>query len=171
MEAIEQWKATSGGGRGGKGLTQGKQPTGGRGSDTEPSYHVVPIGGCAPNRSRPSSRVPIDVRPEGGARCVSSARRDLCGGRGAILVPTATSSARRIWICLLGSTRRAYARRVGAAESSKTVKKSFEWSGRLAYSSPCPETDRSTSPIGRSVARFNLLPTSPSNANVMPKPR
>src|SRR5262249_49287813 len=27
---------------------------------------------------------------EGGARCVSSARRDLCGGRGAILVPTAT---------------------------------------------------------------------------------
>ena len=31
-----------------------------------------------------------DVRPEGGARCVSSARRDLCGGRGAIPVPTAT---------------------------------------------------------------------------------
>src|SRR5882724_10924620 len=31
-----------------------------------------------------------DVLPEGGARCVSSARRDLCGGRGAILVPTAT---------------------------------------------------------------------------------
>ena len=31
-----------------------------------------------------------DVRPEGGARCVSSARRDPCGGRGAILVPTAT---------------------------------------------------------------------------------
>src|SRR6516164_1173623 len=30
------------------------------------------------------------VRPKGGARCVSSARRDLCGGRGAILVPTAT---------------------------------------------------------------------------------
>src|SRR5881409_2374593 len=28
--------------------------------------------------------------PEGGARCVSSARRDLCGGRGEILVPTAT---------------------------------------------------------------------------------
>ena len=34
-----------------------------------------------------------DVRPEGGARCVSSARRDLCGGRGAILVPTATARA------------------------------------------------------------------------------
>jgi hypothetical protein len=28
--------------------------------------------------------------PEGGARCVSSARRYLCGGRGEILVPTAT---------------------------------------------------------------------------------
>jgi hypothetical protein len=31
-----------------------------------------------------------DVRPEGGARCVSSARRDLCGGRSAMSVPTAT---------------------------------------------------------------------------------
>jgi hypothetical protein len=31
-----QKEATPGGGRGGKGLTQGKQPTGGRGSDTEP---------------------------------------------------------------------------------------------------------------------------------------
>ena len=30
--------------------------------------------------------------PEGGARCVSSARRDLYGGRGEILVPTATIS-------------------------------------------------------------------------------
>src|SRR6185295_19004005 len=29
-------------------------------------------------------------KPEGGARCVSSARRDLAGGRGAILVPTGT---------------------------------------------------------------------------------
>ena len=32
-----------------------------------------------------------DVRPEGGARCVSSARRDLCGGRLVTAVPTATS--------------------------------------------------------------------------------
>jgi hypothetical protein len=29
----------------------------------------------------------FDAKPEGGARCVSSARRDLRGGRGAILVP------------------------------------------------------------------------------------
>ena len=35
-----------------------------------------------------------DVRPKGGARCVSSARRDLCGGRGVILVPTATIECR-----------------------------------------------------------------------------
>src|ERR1700704_3941299 len=32
----------------------------------------------------------FDARTEGGARCVSSARRDLCGARGEILVPTAT---------------------------------------------------------------------------------
>src|SRR5215468_2565011 len=31
-----------------------------------------------------------DVRPEGGARCVSSARRDLCRGRSVMSVPTAT---------------------------------------------------------------------------------
>jgi hypothetical protein len=51
-EAIEQRKATSSGGRGGKGLTQGKQLTNGRGSDAEPSSHVDPIGGCAPDRRR-----------------------------------------------------------------------------------------------------------------------
>src|SRR4029077_3576658 len=44
-------------------------------------------------RSRHYTRCPVTVstpKPEGGARCVSSARRDLCGGRGEILVPTAT---------------------------------------------------------------------------------
>src|SRR5215831_6439494 len=35
-----------------------------------------------------------DVRPEGGARCVSSARRDLCGGRSVMSVPTATMMRR-----------------------------------------------------------------------------
>src|SRR6266446_11005992 len=30
--------------------------------------------------------------PEGGARCVSSARRDLCGGRSVMAVPTATGT-------------------------------------------------------------------------------
>jgi hypothetical protein len=44
-------------------------------------------------QSRHYTRCPATastLKPEGGARCVSSARRDLCGGRGAILVPTAT---------------------------------------------------------------------------------
>jgi hypothetical protein len=43
-----------------------------------------------------SNRSSFDVRPEGGARCVSSARRDLRGGRGAISVPTATLRAMRL---------------------------------------------------------------------------
>jgi hypothetical protein len=47
-----------------------------------------------------------DVRPEGGARCVSSARRDLCGGRGAILVPTATIPLRRLVQCGRAAERR-----------------------------------------------------------------
>ena len=42
-------------------------------------------------RSRCTALTP---EPKGGARCVSSARRDLRGGRGAILVSTATSSSR-----------------------------------------------------------------------------
>src|SRR5262249_22252580 len=44
-------------------------------------------------QSRHYIRCPVTAstpKPEGGARCVSSARRDLGGGRGAILVPTAT---------------------------------------------------------------------------------
>ena len=43
-------EATSSGGRGWKGLTQGKQLTEGRGSDSEPNSHVDPIGGCALDR-------------------------------------------------------------------------------------------------------------------------
>ena len=38
----------------GRASPKGK-PTGGRGSDTEPSYHVDPIGGCAPDRMRPQT--------------------------------------------------------------------------------------------------------------------
>ena len=59
------------------------------------------LGHCAELPRRPEWRLRVErrarsnrsspnVRPEGGARCVSSARRNLCGGRGAILVPTAT---------------------------------------------------------------------------------
>jgi hypothetical protein len=94
-EAIEQKEATPGGGRGGKGLTQGKQPTGGRGSDTEPSCHVDPNDGCTSSdeRIKHCHRQTYDPREEeilcrrGGGTVsvltgalVSSARRDLRGG-------------------------------------------------------------------------------------------
>ena len=35
-----------------KGLTQGEQPLGGRGSDTEPKYRVDPNNGCASDDER-----------------------------------------------------------------------------------------------------------------------
>src|SRR5258707_2855223 len=46
-----------------------RSPTGGRGSDTEPSYHVDPIGGCAPVRMRVQTacRPTFDPREEPGA--------------------------------------------------------------------------------------------------------
>ena len=68
-EAFEQWKATSSGGRGGKGPAQGEQPSGGRGPDTEPGICVDPIGGCAPGdeRVQPAHRMTFDLREEPGA--------------------------------------------------------------------------------------------------------
>ena len=48
-EAIVPWKRSNNGRQlpaevvEGRAFTQGKQPTGGRGSDTEPRYHVDPI--------------------------------------------------------------------------------------------------------------------------------
>ena len=69
-EATEQGEATPGGSRGGKGLTQGEQPLGGRGSDTEPKYRVDPNNGCASDDERPKSliirRGEGDRRPKGG---------------------------------------------------------------------------------------------------------
>ena len=56
-----------------------------------PSRHVDPIASCAPRDDCVQTNSSLGVRPEGGARCVSSARRDPCGGRGAILVPAATT--------------------------------------------------------------------------------
>ena len=50
-EATEQG-ATPDGSRGGKGPTQGEQPLGGRGSDTEPKYRVDPNNGCASDDER-----------------------------------------------------------------------------------------------------------------------
>src|SRR5215467_6629735 len=43
-----------------------------------------------------------DVRPEGGARCVRSARRDLCGGRSVMSVPTATVMSAFVPCCEQG---------------------------------------------------------------------
>ena len=79
MEATEQRKVTSSGGRGGKGLTQGEQPTGGRGSDTEPRYHVDPIAGCAPGRGRVQTAClpTFDLREEPGAL---AALAGICAG-------------------------------------------------------------------------------------------
>jgi len=79
VEAIEQRKTTSGGGCGGKGLTRGKQLTGGRGSDTEPRYHVDPIGGCAPDRRRVQTAClrTFDLREEPGAL---AAHAGICAG-------------------------------------------------------------------------------------------
>src|SRR5258707_3131003 len=48
---LNKGKATPGGSRGGKGLTQGEQPLGGRGSDTEPKCRVDPNDGCASGES------------------------------------------------------------------------------------------------------------------------
>jgi hypothetical protein len=67
------------GGRGGKGLTQGKQPTGCRGSDAEPSCHVDPVGGCAAARGGhklPNARLLIVMEPDqhGGPSSLSSMR-------------------------------------------------------------------------------------------------
>jgi len=69
VHRLDDAQVTSGGGCGGKGLTQGKQPADGRGSDTEPSYPVDPIGGCALDRGRAQTvRSPtFDPREEPGA--------------------------------------------------------------------------------------------------------
>jgi hypothetical protein len=49
---LNKGEATPGGSRGGKGLTQGEKPLGGRGSDTEPKYRVDPNNGCASGDER-----------------------------------------------------------------------------------------------------------------------
>jgi hypothetical protein len=88
VEATEQRKATFGGGRRGKGLTQGEQPTGGRGSDTEPIYHVDPIAGCAPGRGRVQTACLLTFDPREEILC-------RCGGRGdtvSMLTPPTTKA-------------------------------------------------------------------------------
>jgi hypothetical protein len=78
-EATEQWEATLGGGRGGKGLTQGEQPLGGRGSDTEPKCRVDPNNGCASGDEHDYivHRMTSDPREEPGAL---AAHAGICAG-------------------------------------------------------------------------------------------
>src|SRR5215831_19449206 len=47
----------------GRASPRGEQPTGGRGSDTEPSCHVVSVGGCAPSRLRPQTACALTFDP------------------------------------------------------------------------------------------------------------
>ncbi len=59
------------------------------GHRTGPSIHITAASlriGAADQRPRS----PDHARPPAGARCGKAARRDLCGGQGAIPVPTAT---------------------------------------------------------------------------------
>src|SRR3984893_16123841 len=86
-------EATPGRSRGGKGLPQGEQPLGGRGSDTEPKCRVDPNNGCASDdeRHQIAHHTTSDPRDEPGAL---AAHAGICaGGRGEILVPTATLGA------------------------------------------------------------------------------
>src|SRR5262245_6410166 len=88
----------------GRASPEGNSRQAARGSDSAPSCHVDPIGGCAPDCMRFQNREPPTFDPREVSRCVSSARRDLCGGRGVILVPTATKcvESREAKLFLLG---------------------------------------------------------------------
>jgi hypothetical protein len=61
------------------GITRGEQPTGGRGSDSEPRCHVDPIGGRTPERMQFQNHVPptFDPREEPGAL---AAHAGICAG-------------------------------------------------------------------------------------------
>src|SRR6202022_3441825 len=78
-EATEQGEATPGGSRGGKGLTQGEQPLGGRGSDTELKCRVDPNDGYAggDGRAQIVHRTTSDPREEPGAL---AAHAGICAG-------------------------------------------------------------------------------------------
>jgi hypothetical protein len=63
----------------GRASPEGEQPTSGRGSDAEPSSHVDPIGGCAPDRRRCHTvgQPTFDPREEPGAL---AAHAGICAG-------------------------------------------------------------------------------------------
>ena len=87
--------ARSGGGRrGGKGARSEGWQTAGCAPDTEPEQAHVPTA-CQRIRLRRIRLRPDHARPLARARCGKAARRDLCGGQGAIPVPTATNRPNR----------------------------------------------------------------------------
>jgi hypothetical protein len=84
-EAIVLWKRSNKGRQlpaevvEGRASPKGKQSSDGRGSDTEPSCHVDPIGGCAPGRERVHTVClpAFDPREEPGAL---AAHAGICAG-------------------------------------------------------------------------------------------
>jgi hypothetical protein len=84
-EAGEQGGAIRCGAGGAKGGDQGKCKLAKHGPDTAPEYRVTGAGAHTLHRCGG-----VTSGPEVGAVCGKAARTDLCGGRGAILVHTAT---------------------------------------------------------------------------------
>ena len=84
-EAGEQGGAIRRGAGGAKGWDQGECEPAGHGPDAEPGKRVTGAGAHTSNR-----KAICRHSPEVGAVCGKAARTDLCGGRGAISVPTAT---------------------------------------------------------------------------------
>src|ERR1700724_2489211 len=107
-------------------------------------------------RSGYYTRCPVTAstpEPEGRARCVSSARRDLCGGRGEILVPTATHLSCREPAATVSqvvsspsSPVVSSTNRRGSQEPEASVRRRLGWSaagGRPALPLASPPFDRS----------------------------
>src|SRR6516165_9944756 len=87
-EAGEQGGAIRRGAGGAKGWDQGECEPAAHGPDAEPGNRVTGLA-----RIRQTARTAICRHsPEVGAVCGKAARTDLCGGRGAISVPTATKA-------------------------------------------------------------------------------
>jgi len=85
-EAGEQGGAIRRGAGGAKGWDQGECKPATPGPDAEPGNRDTGAGAHTSNRKTAICR----HSPEVGAVCGKAARTDLCGGRGAISVPTAT---------------------------------------------------------------------------------
>lgn len=91
-EVREQSRRGGRGADGGKAPAQGERQVAKHTPDTAPAACVTGAAlatrGTVWDAQSPNATM---LSPERGARCGNSARRDLCGGRRAIAVPTATS--------------------------------------------------------------------------------